>query len=483
MANSASSTQTKPAQVERASDVPGKSAPPGTIGSVGPPGKAAKLANPNNVAKPVKIAKPTPVQNNLEDSEQKAQEALKKSLDSFDRFFTVLAFAASGLFIVIAWFWLVNIAPVRNYQMYRCLHLNRIGAMPDSVTDGPLLVPSVIASELAKGANSQRHCDVSPDPSLILGRKPVWRFTLRGNDWLSGIFKSDSGFIEISARKLGAPEMHPVGFLIGENSPLWCLLLGWLPFSSIIERSYQKDVEGKWSLVFVCPWFRLTWLGTLIPTSGFLVRVSPNGIPQILSLEKAKKLYPELPLFPKAIAERYSRAYALWCGGLRDRFLRRARPLSFFEYKPDKKISSARIELFDGIGLQYTVLLGLPKKQGGALHSLVLFDIRTGEPRLFEGRLDCVIYGPIDAVCAVCSEFGKSNHSYGAPKLFCSGGRFYWIVTVLGFPRDQELGNEDNLSLIGHRIVDAATNCVVNLPGGVSALLSDELVLSSLYLL
>lgn len=468
-ASAASVSQNRAVAPSAVAAAPDKSAPLRKSGTVDAPTNADKAIKP--------VAPPKSTES-AEVRDQKAQEALERSFAASEGILTAAAIAALVVVVVIGWLVLANRPSVLGWQMYRCLHKNRIAKMPDSATDALILVPEVIASGLAKGANGNRHSDVSEHTELILGRDPVWRSTLNGNDWFSRIFCSDSGFIEVSARRLGTPVLHRKRFLIGENSPLWCFLLGWLPFSSIIERSYQKDVEGKWSLVFVCPWFRFTWLGTLIPTSGFVVRVSPMGMPQFVGLEKAKKLYPELPLFPKAMAELYALAYAIWCGGLRDQLLRRSRPLSFYEYEPDQEISSARIESFASIGQQYTVLLGLPQEQGGALHSVVMFDIQTGEPRLFERDSTSVIYGPIEAINTVSSEFNKSNHRYGAPRLFCSGGRLYWLVTVLGFPLRQE--DEESLALIGHRVVDASTNCLVDLPGGVSTLLSDVNALRSL---
>lgn len=391
---------------------------------------------------------------------------------------TTVALLTSCIILVLLWLLLVNTPPVLSWQLYRQVLNNRLKALPDTDYSRVVLIPASCASGRLNSANGDRHSDVSESLELINGIIPVWRTALVSNDWFGRILNSDSGVIEVSARKQDKPVVYRHRFLIGERSPIWCFLLAWLPFSYMIERSYERDVEGNWSLVFVCPWFRFTWLGTLIPCRGFVLRISSNGLPSVLGFDTAQKLYPHLPLVLPGVAEFYAHAYAVWCGGVRDHLLRRARPLSTFEYAADPSLAGARIESYIGLGDQYTVLLGLDKSQGGALHSVVLFDIRTGEPRLFERSSSSVIYGPLEAIATVNSEFGRGNHRYSAPRLVSSGGKVYWLVTVLAVPHGAD--EEDGLGLIGHRLVDASTNNVVNLPGGVTAFLDEENIVSHL---
>ncbi len=366
------------------------------------------------------------------------------------------------LFFAILWFVIANRPTLLAWQMYQHVIKNRIAALPDTDSEKVVLVPEVCARGRLKAANANRHSDVSEFAQLTNGSEPVWRSALVRNDWIGRLLCSDSGVIEVSARKQDRPVIHSHRFLIGERSPLWCFLLAWLPFSYMIKRSYERDVDGNWSLVFVCPWFRFTWFGTLIPSAGFVVRVASNGVPSLLNLNQAQQLYPDLPLFPSAVAELYAEAYAVWCGGIRDQLLNQARPLSFFNYEQDQELASARVENYFGLGAQYTVLLGLDESQGGALHSVVLFDVHTGTPRLFERAAGTVLFGPLEAISTVKTEFGRANHRYAAPRLICSGGNLYWLVTVLGVPYGEK--STDDQGLIGHRVVDASTNVIVNLP-------------------
>jgi hypothetical protein len=388
-----------------------------------------------------------------------SQPAEQSSLsDDGDNYRTLIL-----IVFVVLWLGLVNLPPVRRWQIYRLILKNRISELPDTDRGGLVMNPATMARSFLHGANGDQHSKVSEHLSFVPKNEPVWRGPLNGDDWFSRLFCSDLGFIEMSAHNSNTPVVRRKRFWLGERNPVWSILLALCSFGLPVERRYEESADGELSLVFVSPFFRLTWLGTVIPSRGFVLRVSPRGVPSVVGLVKARQVYPDLPLYPAAVAELYAQAYASWNGGFRDRILFRSRPLSFYQEEYDPTLASARIERFVGLGNQYTVLLGPSQAEGGALSSVILFDVHTGRIRLWQRPADTTVYGPIEALSTVRSEFGRGNYRHVAPRLICHRGKIFWLVSQLSLA--QEKNAPESTGMRGHYLIDAATNNVIYLSG------------------